>query len=87
MGKRVYETRAWRAVRSHVLARDMHRCQILGPRCSLVATEVDHIIPLADGGAAYDPKNLRAACKRCNGRLAAEMTQRRRSTPPNRRRW
>jgi 5-methylcytosine-specific restriction endonuclease McrA len=30
------------------------------------ATTVDHVVPLVDGGARLDPKNLVAACSRCN---------------------
>ena len=28
-----------------------------------VATEVDHVLPMADGGAMYDEANLQALCK------------------------
>jgi 5-methylcytosine-specific restriction endonuclease McrA len=59
-------TPQWRQVRLYVLARDRHICQIGGPRCTIVATTVDHIHPLSEGGAVYDPANLRAACAPCN---------------------
>jgi 5-methylcytosine-specific restriction enzyme A len=72
-------TRAWLSVRLYVLARDGYLCQIRGPRCTKFANAADHIIPLADGGPEFDPKNLRAACKRCNsGRAADRMNQQRR---------
>lgn len=58
--------RPWRRVRDAVLQRDGHLCQIQGDHCTLDATEADHIIPLAQGGAPYDPRNLRAACRACN---------------------
>jgi 5-methylcytosine-specific restriction endonuclease McrA len=38
-------------------------CQIKGPRCTFVATQVDHVIPVEAGGARYDPANLRASCE------------------------
>lgn len=67
----VYRHKAWRQVRPVVLERDGYRCQIKDKRCTGRATEVDHIVPFADGGALYDPDNLRAACKACNvGRAA-----------------
>ena len=67
-------TRAWRALRSMVLARDKGLCQIRGPRCRKWATQVDHVLPIADGGAVMDPRNLRAACTSCNSGRAADRT-------------
>lgn len=56
----------WRVVRLQVLVRDAWTCQIRGPGCTLVARTVDHVRALSDGGAPYDPRNLRAACVHCN---------------------
>lgn len=70
-----YDDTHWRTTRRHILDRDSHTCQIQGPGCTTYATEVDHIIPLAAGGARLDPTNLRAACKHCN---AARSSQQRR---------
>jgi 5-methylcytosine-specific restriction enzyme A len=67
-----YNQPAWLAVRPVILERDRYRCQIRGPKCIRRATHVDHIIPWAEGGAPFDPRNLRAACEPCNiGRAAA----------------
>lgn len=66
---------AWPRVRRTILARDNHTCQICLPGCTVTATTVDHIQPVALGGAWYDPDNLRAACTHCNGELA-KITQR-----------
>jgi 5-methylcytosine-specific restriction protein A len=60
---------AWRLVRRRVLDRDGHRCQIRLPGCEGSANTVDHITPLAHGGARLDEGNLRASCTRCNSRL------------------
>jgi hypothetical protein len=49
-----------------VLERDGYICRINGPKCTMQATDVDHIIPVEDGGPLYDPENLRAACHWCN---------------------
>lgn len=61
-------TRRWRALRSMILLRDGHVCQV--PKgagiCGERATHVDHIRSLADGGDKWDPTNLRAACAPCN---------------------
>lgn len=66
----------WQAVRLTILARDGHVCQVRGPRCKGAATQVDHIIPLSEGGARLDPDNLRAACLPCNaGRQNARASQ------------
>jgi 5-methylcytosine-specific restriction endonuclease McrA len=71
-------TRQYRALRLWILDRDRNVCQIRGPRCTTWATEVDHIIDRADGGPVFDPANLRAACKQCNGWRAALRTNARR---------
>ena len=56
----------WKRVRRHVLERDGHLCQIKGPNCKVRGTEVDHIVPVEQGGAWFDLINLRAACQTCN---------------------
>ena len=60
----------WPRVRKQILERDNHTCQIALPGCTVAANTVDHIQPVALGGAWYDADNLRAACKHCNGELA-----------------
>jgi 5-methylcytosine-specific restriction endonuclease McrA len=62
---RPYDSR-WQAIRPGILNRDNHTCQIAGPGCTTQATDVDHIIPLNEGGQRLDPTNLRAACTHCN---------------------
>lgn len=59
-------TAQWRRIRREVLERDEYRCRVHGPHCKVDANEVDHIVPVADGGALFDRSNLRAACKDCN---------------------
>lgn len=36
------------------------------PGCTIQAAAVDHIVPPEDGGAVFDPENLRAICTHCN---------------------
>lgn len=71
--ERGYDHR-WRKVRLVVLDRDDHRCCW----CGLPATTVDHVRPLAEGGARLDPTNLVACCVRCNSRRGQQVTTRRR---------
>lgn len=74
---------AWQQVRRIVLARDGYRCQIQGPRCTGRATEADHIVALALGGARLDPANLRAACKPCNASEGGTLgNERKRKSSP-----
>ncbi len=69
-----YSDPRWLHARDRVLARDDRRCRIVGPRCPTTATEVDHVIPVDEGGAPFDDGNLRAACPRCNrGRGQARL--------------
>lgn len=57
--------RAWTNHRDRILLRDAYACQINGPNCTRIATEVDHIIPLAHGGTDEDT-NLRSVCTNCH---------------------
>jgi hypothetical protein len=59
-------TYQWRKVRKVVLERDGYICRINGLKCTMTATEVDHVVPVEDGGPVFDPENLRASCKPCN---------------------
>lgn len=64
---RLYSSWAWRRLRLVVLDRDGHVCRW----CGDVATEADHVVPRALGGADLDINNLVASCKQCNaGRTA-----------------
>jgi 5-methylcytosine-specific restriction endonuclease McrA len=65
---------AWRKLRLVVLVRDGHCCAW----CGALATTVDHVHPLAEGGARLDPANLVACCVRCNSRRGQQVTTRRR---------
>ena len=79
-GKPIYQTPEYRAWRKAVLERDHWRCQIKGPRCQGKATQADHRLPLARGGAPFDVDNGQAACPTCHQdktqREAAEALRR-----------
>lgn len=51
--------------RFEVFKRDDFTCQYCGKRSPEVVLEVDHIVPVCDGGGD-DPVNLRTSCWDCN---------------------
>jgi 5-methylcytosine-specific restriction protein A len=85
MGSPYY--RQWQRVRLVILARDGHRCRLALPGCKGVATEVDHIVELAAGGARLDPANLQAACKPCNSSKGASFGNAKRRREPQTLSW
>ena len=58
----------WRRVREQILSTEpfCRRCRVIDPRSLTLATDVDHIQPLADGGARLDPDNLQPLCADCH---------------------
>lgn len=58
--------RPWRRLRDQVLKRDGYECQpCKRMRRATLAREVDHIVPLFQGGGEGD-ENLQAICKDCH---------------------
>lgn len=60
----VYHTQDWNKARAYVLDRDGALCtvaRLLGGHCHGLL-HVHHVVPLASGGAAYDPDNLATVC-------------------------
>lgn len=53
------------SIARRILDRDRGQCQVGSPRCTTIATEVDHIIPVFEGGTD-DPHNLQAICSPCH---------------------
>jgi 5-methylcytosine-specific restriction endonuclease McrA len=53
--------RRWQAIRLQVLARYGRVCI----HCGAPATDIDHLVPIADGGTD-ELSNLRPACAACN---------------------
>ncbi|WP_312715495.1 HNH endonuclease [Corynebacterium flavescens] len=62
-------------LRRRVMRRDQGQCQKRGPRCTLVATEVDHIVSVAEGGTD-DLNNLEAICSACHAPKTQAEAQR-----------
>lgn len=68
-------TSGWRRVRKAVLLRDGFTCR----RCGGRASDVDHLVELIDGGAAFDMENLQALCAACHDAKSSEARYRRAS--------
>lgn len=69
--------RPWRRVRDQVMRRDGNLCQPCHRAGRLtLATEVDHITPLSQGGADLDQANLEAICATCHGAKTAREARR-----------
>jgi 5-methylcytosine-specific restriction protein A len=80
----------WKQIRLAILVRDGYACQINRPGCTGRATQVDHIVPINEGGAWWDRTNLRAACAHCNigrGEGNGNLQRRRHQPIPPSRRW
>lgn len=63
-------TSHWKQQRAKALQRDQHQCQIRGPHCTVVATQVDHVVPVSRGGTD-DLTNLQSTCKPCHDHKTA----------------
>lgn len=71
-----------KSTREFILRRDSYQCQRCGVRCERVEwtepwspfrkrvsfgrLQIDHVVPVADGGSPRDPANLQALCDTCN---------------------
>jgi 5-methylcytosine-specific restriction protein A len=60
-GKRValYHSKRWLVLRRHILFEKPICAQ---PDCRALATDVDHVVPLSQGGAEFEPDNLQPLC-------------------------
>lgn len=67
--KRFYDSGLWQRTRRAVLVKSPLCCV-----CGVIATEVDHIKPIAQGGSKLDLNNLQGLCKRCHSRKTATET-------------
>ncbi len=62
--RKVYDSRRWRILRRHVLVNNPI-CQMCD---NALATDVDHIVPIEQGGDPWALSNLQALCARDHGR-------------------
>ena len=63
LGRGVYHTLRWKALRRHVFERDGYRCRLCGNRGRL---ECDHIVPLRGGQDPFEIRNLQTLCRSCH---------------------
>lgn len=59
----VYNSKRWRLLRRAVLFDDP-----LCRECGRIATDVDHVKPIEDGGAPFDRENCQPLCASCHSR-------------------
>ena len=67
MSHKAYRQAAWRKLRLIKLDNDP-----LCEKCGKPAEEVDHKIPVANGGSMYDYDNLQSMCKTCHSKKTNE---------------
>lgn len=65
-GRHIYFTAKWRHTRERVLF-EQPLCAT--PDCGRIATDVHHIVDLADGGEPWARENLEGLCATCHGKL------------------
>ena len=71
-----YRSAAWRSARAALLREEpLCRACRAGGRLA-PATVVDHVRPIKDGGARFDPANLQPLCAPCHNRKTARETAR-----------
>jgi 5-methylcytosine-specific restriction enzyme A len=81
---RIYNRKRWHILRRVILLRDplCRICEVDG--IEALSEEVDHVIAIEDGGAAWDEDNLQGLCGDCHSRKTrAEMRARTYGTTPS----
>lgn len=73
-----------RKLRSAVMRRARGQCEKRGPNCTLAATQVDHVIPVSEGGDD-SLTNLEATCDNCHKPKTQAEAQRARARYSRRR--
>lgn len=68
--KRFYASKQWQALRKRILMVNPY-CA----KCNALATEVDHIEPICDGGSKLSRKNLQPLCKSCHSKKTIRETK------------
>jgi hypothetical protein len=68
--RRIRAGRTGRIHRESIVERDRSTCYLCGRELGATEITLDHVIPLARGGA-HTEENLRVACRSCNSRKGA----------------
>jgi 5-methylcytosine-specific restriction protein A len=70
---RFYDLAVWHKARRIQLA-DEPLCRLCtAAERTVPATDVDHIKPISQGGAALDPENFRSLCRPCHSTVTARQ--------------
>ena len=65
-GQSIYNTQRWKKLRDEI-KRARPYCSECGATSRQRRLVVDHVTEIKDGGAPYDPTNLRVLCYSCHG--------------------
>ena len=69
---RLYSTSRWQKLREYKKHRNPLCEECLRNHVITPATLVDHILPIAEGGAPFDIANLQSLCAACHNKKHAE---------------
>ena len=75
--KRFYDGQPWERIRQRKLAQDPFCEECLRGGRRILATIVDHIVEIKDGGARLDMDNLQSLCHSCHSRKTMRERNRR----------
>jgi 5-methylcytosine-specific restriction endonuclease McrA len=71
-GYKVYRSLRWKGLRRQVLGEQRGACAV--PGCLMLATDVDHIVAVRDGGELWGRGNLQGLCtKHHSAKTMAEV--------------
>lgn len=70
IGRKVYDSRNWQRLRRLQLAA-FPLCAV----CGDVGEQVDHVMPIVEGGAAFDQANLQTLCASCHSQKTRKENQ------------
>ena len=73
--KAFYDSALWKKVRAGILRTEPWCRECLAIQRVTLATMVDHIKRIRDGGAKLDPANLQPLCEACHARKRWEESQ------------
>jgi 5-methylcytosine-specific restriction enzyme A len=68
--RHIYNSKRWRVLRRWYAFHHPH-CAT----CGTLATDIDHITPIANGGDPWNPAGLQALCAPCHGRKTRREQQ------------
>jgi 5-methylcytosine-specific restriction endonuclease McrA len=64
--KHIYNSKRWKTLRERLLKARDYRCDECGWATSSRDLHADHVHELSDGGAPFDPDNIRFLCRKCH---------------------